>query len=93
MNKLNYFLLKLAEESNEVGKEALKSIQFGLDSTFKGNPQIERLHSEITDFLNMIEILNRDFNFNYKYDASTLEEKELKIKHFLKYTIDMENDK
>lgn len=54
MNRQEYLLGKLAEESVEVGKEALKAQQFGLDSYHPDDPATsnrDRIAAELNDLL------------------------------------------
>lgn len=64
MDKLNYALVKLAEEASEVIKESTKCITFGLESRHPdGGPNnIKRLGSEIDDFLAVIAFLEGEIN-------------------------------
>ena len=54
MNRQEYLLGKMAEESTEVGKEALKAQQFGLDSYHPDDPATsnrDRIAAELNDLL------------------------------------------
>lgn len=65
MNRLQFLLTKLAEESNEVSQMALKTQQFGLEEKYLEFSNRERLYQEITDFLTIIKMLNDFCDFGY----------------------------
>jgi hypothetical protein len=58
MNLLQYLLIKLAEEANEVAKEALKEAQFGCDSYFHGEPAAVALQHELADLAGVARMLS-----------------------------------
>lgn len=56
MNKEQHYLLKLAEECNEVGKECSKAILFGLDD-FEPNQDLSnktRIENELSDLFSVM---------------------------------------
>jgi hypothetical protein len=61
MNLTQYLLTKVAEEASEVAKEALKEVQFGIDSQWKGQVAIKELQFELLDLMAVVKLLgNRD---------------------------------
>jgi hypothetical protein len=66
MNLTQWLLVKLAEEANEMGKEALKGSQFGLDSDFQGTTNAELITKEYNDLRAVIgfgTLLNNQSHF------------------------------
>lgn len=51
MNWQQYRLSKVAEEAAEVAKEAMKCQQFGMDSTYLGEPAWNGLRQEFIDLM------------------------------------------
>ena len=50
-------LYKLAEEAMEVGKEAMKAAQFGLDDYHEEVSNLERLANELNDLIAVVRLL------------------------------------
>jgi hypothetical protein len=88
LNRLQYLLCKLAEESSEIAQIALKTQQFGLEERYPKDPKNnkERIHSELNDLNAIIELLNEEFSFGYKYDPYYIIEKEKKLNHYFEYS-------
>ena len=80
MNLLQYYLLKLSEECNEVGQMASKCMQFGLMEKHPDLQEnnLQRLHMELDDLNAIIEVLNYRFNFDYKPSKERISEKKAK---------------
>lgn len=57
LNLTEYWLSKLAEECLEVGKEALKGQQQGLDSTHRGRSNLEYVQDELDDVCSILGLL------------------------------------
>ena len=58
MNWTQYLLSKLAEEAVEVAKEALKSQQQGIDSTFRGCTAANAIRGELIDMYGVVAMLD-----------------------------------
>ncbi len=86
MNRLQLLLGKLTEEALEVGKEALKAQQFGLDSdeTDDGLTNKQRLHKEINDFNTIVQMLNEEFDFDYNPNQDEIDQKKKKVNKYAK---------
>lgn len=89
MNHLQFLLLKLSEECNEIGKVASTSIQLGL---LNYNPEIDAsnkkcLHLKL-DMLNaIVHMLNQQYQFEYIPDCGEMNKVEVKIKKDLNHSI------
>lgn len=86
MNRLQLLLGKLAEECLEVAKEALKAQQFGLDSTYIGSSNEDRIRQELDDMNAIVEMLNDEFNLGYVPDAERIFKKKIKVNKFAEYS-------
>lgn len=89
MNRQQLLLAKLAEECSEVAQIALKTQQFGLDEKRPGQPYAnrERIHQEINDMLAVIEMLNKEFNFDFKPSRLKILNKKKKINKYADYSV------
>lgn len=58
MDWTQYLLSKMAEEAVEVAKEALKSQQQGIDSTFRGCTAAHAIRGELIDLYGVIAMLD-----------------------------------
>lgn len=87
MNKLQYYLCKLAEEASEVAQIALKAQQFGLDECYIDKTNKERIHAELNDLLGVVTLLNEQFNFEFNVDDEAIIRKKLKVKEYITYSI------
>lgn len=87
MNRLQYLLGKLAEESAEIAQMAQKTSQFGLDEVCPGltASNAERLHREIDDMLTIVDMLNIEFGFNYCPDMDHVAAKKVKVEKYYEY--------
>lgn len=88
MNRLQYLLLKLAEEASEISQIALKTSQFGLEEVCPNQPLTnkERVHGELNDLLAIVCILNEEFDFEFRADEIKIDEKKLKISKYYDYS-------
>lgn len=95
-----YYLMKLAEECTEVGKRALKQIQFGAEQIQKGNevkdgvaaPDKEagltnrqRLSNEINDLMTIVDILQELEQVETESEQQFFEYMDLKKARLYKY--------
>lgn len=88
MNLEQFYLLKLAEECEEVAQRALKAMQYGFDES-EPNQSLtnkQRLHSELNDLHAAIEMLNNKSNLLYYPDFLVIEQKKIKVEKYLKYS-------
>jgi hypothetical protein len=87
MKLLEYALLKLSEESNEVAQMCSKCTQFTLNEVKIGEVlhNAGRLHAEIDDFLASVQVLN-DLGLNYVPNAKAQVAKMYKMYKFLKFS-------
>ena len=88
MNRLQYLLMKLAEECSEVSQISLKTMQFGMDEKHPEMTQTnkERIHGELNDLNGIIMMLNCEFDFNYQVDKDAMYKKVDKVNHYYKYS-------
>jgi len=88
MNRLQYLLIKLAEEASEVSQIALKTSQFGTDETCPGllENNKQRVHSELNDLLGIVEMLNEEFDFKFNFSWTKAELKKLKVNKYYEYS-------
>lgn len=91
MNKLQYFLCKLAEEASEVSQIALKTQQFGL---LERHPQmkennLQRIHLELDDLNAIIDVLNENYSFEYSPNSENIKNKKEKLNKYLRYSINL----
>lgn len=68
MTRFELLMGKLAEESSEVAKIALKTQQFGLDSCHpaSGHSNRDELHLELNDVLAIVKMLNEEFCLGFE---------------------------
>ncbi len=83
-----HLLTKLAEESNEIAKIALKAVQFGL---LEHHPQLaetnkERLHGELNDLLGIVQMLNERLNFGFEPSQKAIQKKMNKVDYYAEYS-------
>ena len=88
MNRLQYLLIKLAEEASEVSQIALKTSQFGMEETCPGllENNKQRIHSELNDLWGIVTMLNNEFNFEFKLDPVKVDLKQLKVNKYYEYS-------
>lgn len=84
MNRIEYLLNKIAEESSNLSKVAMKAQAFGLDHTFDINPQSNsiNLQDSFTKVLGAISMLNVELNEEMLFDRLTLEEVEEQFEYW-----------
>ena len=91
MSLRQFYLLKLAEECNEVAQRCSKQMQFGRDEIEPGQnlTNEERLRNEINDLMAVVDILEniREVNFMQPENMEEIAEaKREKIAKYLKYS-------
>lgn len=88
MNRFQFLLNKLAEECNEVGQIALKTAQFGADEVKPGQAytNMERVHLELNDIKVIVEMLNQEFDFQYRADPVAVAAKINKVNKYWTYS-------
>lgn len=88
MNRLQYLLIKLAEEASEVSQIALKTSQFGTDETCPGllENNKQRVHSELNDLLGIVVMLNSEFDFGFDFDPVKADLKQLNVNKYYEYS-------
>lgn len=88
MNRLQYYLTKLAEEGAEVAQIALKTQQFGPNEAMPGQHlnNFERCHLELDDLMAIVEELNDKFGFGYTPSRDRIESKKEKVLKYLGYS-------
>lgn len=84
MNNLQYLLIKLAEESAEIAKIALKTSQFGIHSQINGDAvnNFQMTHNELNDLLAIVEMLNTECNFGYIPNEEAIAKKKAKVAYY-----------
>jgi len=89
MNRQQLLLTKLTEECNEVAQIALKTQQFGFDEIRREQPytNAERTHQELDDLNAIIEMLNEEYNFNYKPNRTRIAVKKDKVNRYAAYSV------
>lgn len=94
MTHVQYLLIKLAEESTEVAKEALKGSQFGTDSEYKDTANGQRIQSEFIDLMTILHMLQiwgdpgigqplTELEFNRTADLDLIEERMPKVCYYM----------
>jgi hypothetical protein len=88
MTKTQYLLVKVAEESAEIGQMALKCTHFGIleKQDPNGATNIERLRNEITDLRAVIEMLEKEVWYGLYSLPEETEAKIAKVTHYMKYS-------
>lgn len=91
MTRFQYLLIKLAEESSEVAKQALKTSQFGYDS-YNPNDYAQTtnhtlLSNELTDLMVIVYMLKTEYDFDFGFVDINID----KYEHILKQRIDKIN--
>lgn len=82
MTPLQFYLKKLAEEAGEVAHDALKAMEFGLDSEYGGETNRERINRELNDLMQVVEVLNDRFDLWYGINPQQRVSKIQKLKRF-----------
>jgi hypothetical protein len=84
MNRQQYLLIKLAEEASEVAQIALKSAQFGLETTgpCQTKSNVELLNGELNDLMALVEMLTEEGANGIDISDEHIEAKKLKVNTF-----------
>ena len=82
MNRVQYLFNLLSEEASEVAQNASKCIRF---TPFHKSPKytennIERLQTEITDFVTIIQMLEEELR--HKFDMTPSEDKRERVEQY-----------
>lgn len=89
----DYLLIKLAEECNEVGQMAAKTIQFGMEEVYDDGvnqkTNRERLIDELNDLFGVIQMLNDETGLNFLPDADAIRAKGKKVSKYRGYSISL----
>jgi hypothetical protein len=89
MTKTQYLLVKVAEESAEIGQMALKCTHFGVHEKQdpNGATNIERLRKEVVDFVAVLEMLEDHIGGDsFKSSQEEIDAKKAKVTHYMKYS-------
>ena len=89
MTKLQYLLIKLAEEAAEISQIALKTAQFGLNEIKPGQAltNIERVNFEYNDLLAIAEMINTEAEDTYLItNFVEMDAKKLKVEKYYGYS-------
>lgn len=84
MNEQQYLLIKMAEEASEITHIALKTAQFGMDSseTPQSLTNYQALHKELNDLLSIVSLLNTNYEFNFHPSKTAILEKQNKVQKY-----------
>lgn len=88
MNRLQYLLGKLAEESSEISQISLKTSYFGMDAVYESETNVQLIHNELNDLNGIIRMLNDEFNFSYTIDESKIKAKIKNVNNCYNYGIE-----
>ncbi len=90
LNREQYLITKLAEEASEIAQIALKAQQFGMDEICPKLPESnkQRIHKELNDLLGVVEMLNTEYNFDYRPNDIEIAAKINKVNKYYGYSID-----
>lgn len=94
MTEIEYLLICLAEECNEVAKVASKTLRFGLEEKRPGYDKNnrERLEEELIDLFTVMEVLSeKGVNLNILQSNKIMEKKE-KIAKYYQYSLECKNN-
>lgn len=86
MTRLQYLLVKLAEEASEVSQIALKTAQFGLEETYTDKTNQKRVHDELHDLFALVHMLNTEYNFGFLPDILERDKKIAKVNQYANYS-------
>ena len=87
MNRLQYLLIKLAEEASEISQMALKSSHFGLEEVYNDEYNKARLQQELTDLNAIVKMLNYEFDFGYEVSDADVEIKINKVNEWYNHSV------
>ena len=83
MNRLNELLTILQEECAEVSQCASKCIRFGVDATYEGKTNRERLEHELGDLLAMVKLIDEESPLNADAMIAHAEAKLIKVEGYM----------
>ena len=89
MDKLDYLLIKVAEESSEVGQAVSKCLRFGLSEVEPGKDgtdNLERLRLEITDLIAAWEDMCDEAEVDNSIHITDIYAAKTKSKRWLEFT-------
>lgn len=88
MDKLQYLLIKLSEECDELGQRASKALIFGLDEVQAEQKftNAQRIVYEYNDILAVMEMLLEEKGIDKIIDREAIEKKKNKIKKWMLYS-------
>lgn len=89
MSREQFLLLKLAEESCEIGQACSKAMQFGLDESFQGYTNRERLHKEVSDLFTVVNMLNSVCGLGLEFTFENFIEKSFEIDAYYKFSANL----
>lgn len=90
MNKREYLLTCLSEESLEIAHAVCKGLRFGLEDVGpnKEASNLEQLRREICDLLAIVELLEEDGLDMYTWNKLSIDAKKKKVKKYMQYSIE-----
>lgn len=91
MNKIQYLLVKLAEEASEISQIALKTAQFGVHEQCPGlnETNIQRIDQEFNDLVAIVELINQELNSSEIHICDAfIERKKEKVNKYYNYSIE-----
>lgn len=98
MTEIEYLLICLAEECNEVAQRATKALRFGLNeiqSSEEQNPDkqnnLQRLTNELIDLYTVIEVLKEKGIHIDMVNKNKIELKKNKIEKYYKYSLGLKS--
>lgn len=88
MNRLQYLLIKLAEECSEVSQMALKCAHHGIDNIKPEHttPNHEMLKGELTDVAAIVDMLEVEFKLDLSPSVAGILKKVDKVNQFYGYS-------
>lgn len=94
LNKIDYLLVKLAEEAGEMAQDALKAVELGLTTVEPGKTlsNAQRLSGELIDVLAVLEML-ADEGVELRTEGAALDEgidrKKAKVEAYMQASRDL----
>lgn len=87
MNNIQFLLVKLAEEANEVAVRALKASQFGLDEVQPDQSlsNAERLAAEVVDLQGILALLKKEAGLDLAITDNSIRAKIEKVVRYREY--------
>lgn len=88
MNRMQFLLVKLAEEAAEISQIALKASQFGLEEKKDGQDlsNRERVHAELNDLMGIVTMLNQETHFDYACCPDAVANKIQRVNIYFNYS-------